>query len=821
LATINPQDIESIEVLKDASATAIYGARGANGVVLITTKRGREGETQVSFSSAVGTQRVAKTYDVLSAEQYVQLANEAGRNQGQGQLWPEAPSSYGAGTDWQDIIYESGLEQNYQLSARGGDEDTRYAVSGNYLNNDGVMVNSGFQRYSARFNVEQDISNRFRFRVNATASRARYALNDEGGTNYAGGASKAAAAHLPVLDPFTEDGAYTDQTKAVTYGVFPIENPVAFVRERDDDTAINRFLGNAELEYDLLENLTLQVSAGADIEEFSRERYQSRRLVLVRQNGIADTWDRTRLNFLSENLLKYNTTLGDAHDFDLTTGFTWQNETTKNHHLQNADFVTDVTRNDDIGAGSQPGGPNVNSGRVEWTLLSGLGRVNYAYDGKYLLTLTARADGSSRFGSGNKWGFFPSGALAWRVSEESFMQNLDAVSNLKARVSYGLSGNQEIGTYSSLARLATRSYTFGGGTSFTGYVPVGVANPDLKWETSRQLDAGVDLGLFGQRLRLTADYYRKMTDDLILPVTLPYNSGFSSAIQNTGSIRNIGVELAVGADVLTGEAFSWITNVNFAANDNEVTDLGESDRFFGPSTVPGEQEGSLIEEERPIGVFWGYETNGIINTEQELEELGYGELGGVRIVDQNGDGGISPSDQTVIGSPYPDFTYGWTNRFSYQGFELSATLQGVYGNEIWNQNLNSLEFTDLGLNSTVRRFEGRWTPKNKKGATFPKAGWDTNEYTRVDFLVEDGSYLRLKTLALSYNLPVGNLGWLQRQGLGSVRLYLRGRNLFTFTGYSGLNPDVDTFGQGTVNTGYDSGAYPLMRTYTVGLDLTF
>lgn len=397
------------------------------------------------------------------------------------------------------------------------------------------------------------------------------------------------------------------------------------------------------------------------------------------------------------------------------------------------------------------------------------------------------------------------------------MNGLEGV-DVKARVSYGFSGNQEIGTYSSLARLSSVSYTYGGGSSFTGYIPLTVANPDLKWETSRQLNVGLDLGFFDHYLRFTADYYQKKTDNLILPVTLPYSSGFTSSIQNTGSIQNNGIELAVEANITPG-SFSWRTNINFAANKNEVIDLGNSDRFFGPSTIPGENQGTLIEEGRPLGMFWGYKTDGIIKTEQELEELGYGELGGVRIIDQNGDGAITPGDYTVIGSPYPDFTYGWTNQFSYRGFELNMTLQGVYGNKIWNQNLNSLESNDYGLNSTVRRFEGRWTPENAESATFPKAGWDQNEYTRYDFLVEDGSYLRLQNLTIGYNLPVRNVSWLQ--GLRDARIYLQGQNLFTITNYSGLNPDVNTFGQGTINNGYDNSAYPLMKTYTVGLELGF
>lgn len=812
LAGINPQDIESIEVLKDASATAIYGSRGANGVVLITTKQGRAGDRTVSFSSSLGVQNAATTFDVLTAEQYVQFANEAAEYYQLGQVFPDPPSSYET-TDWQDLIYQQGLRQNYQLSIRGGNQSTRYAISGNYLDNEGIMVNSGFERYSTRINLDQTVSSAFRIRANVTGSRALYAVTNEGGANYASGVSLAAASVLPVVPVYTEDGEYADQTQEVPFGSRPMENPVAWVREQDDDTAINRVLGTVEGVYDVLDNLQLRVSLGADIEDLKREGYSTRRLVRANRDGSASINMRDRMSLLNENVISYNTSFAEEHDLDVTAGFTWQNEVVEYTSLSNGDFVADITRVDDIGAGSQPGGPSVGSSRSEWTLLSWLGRVNYSFRGRYLLTLTGRADGSSKFGAGNKWGVFPSGALAWRISEESFMQGVDLISDLKLRTSYGFSGNQEIGTYSSLARLSTQTYAFGG-TEVIGYIPVSVANQDLKWETSRQFDIGLDLGLFDQRVRLTADYYQKNTEDLILPVTLPFGTGFGSAIKNTGSIRNEGIELALQTFVEAG-AFSWTSNANFATNRNEVIDLGESDRFFGPSMLPGETEGALIEEGRPIGVFWGYETDGIINDEAELEALGYGVLGGLKIVDQDGDGAISPADYTVIGNPHPEFTYGWTNTFTYSGVALTAVLQGVYGNDVWNMNLNSLEHTDLELNSTVRRFEERWTPDNAQNATFPRAGYDQNEYSRTDYLIEDGSYLRLRTLMLSYELPA------QRLGLQRVRLYVQGHNLFTVTDYTGLNPDVNTFGQGSINTGYDNGAYPLAREFTVGVDLDF
>ncbi len=817
LAALNLGEIESIQVLKDASATAIYGARGANGVVLITTKQGTPGRTSVDFTSSIGVQEVANTYEVLNAEQFVQFTNEAAINRGESPPFDGSPSSYGAGTDWQDIVYGPAVQQNYQLGLTGGNSTTRYAASGNYFDDGGVINNSGFSRYSFRLNFGHDVSDRFSVSTNLMASRALYSLVDEGGIGIEAGVSGTAAKFVPVATPYGENGAYTDQTRVLTYGVLPLENPIAFTNERDDRTDINRLLGNAVGILDITNDLSLHVSVGVDTEEMSRQLYQTRALIMLLQDGSAQTWDRSRLNILNENLLRFDRTFAGVHDLDVTAGFTMQEESTEFRYLQNGDFVTDITKNDDIGAGSQPGGPTVSSGYDDWGLLSWLGRVNYIFADRYLFTVTARADGSSKFGTGNKWGFFPSGAIAWRVSEESFMQNQTIVSDLKIRASYGMAGNQEIGSYSSLARMTTREY-FYNDRQVIGYIPASVANPNLKWETSRQLDIGLDVSFLNHRIRLTTDFYRKITEDLILPVTLPYSTGFDSAIKNTGSIMNTGIEFGLNTDFFSGP-FSWSTGTNFSYNRNEVLDLGESDRFFGASTIPGHQIGSLVEEGRAIGLFWGYETNGVIADEAEAEALGYGAPGEIEYVDQNGDGVINTDDRTIIGSPHPDFVLGFTNTLRYGGLELSAFIQGVFGNEIFNANLEALELQDMASNSSLRRFEERWTPENKYDATYPKPGHGFgNETRRADTLIEDGTYIRLKTVTLSYSLPAS---WLQARVVRNARIYVQGRNLFTITDYYGLNPDVDSFGQGTINTGYDSGSYPLTRQYTVGVNLTF
>jgi TonB-linked SusC/RagA family outer membrane protein len=818
LSTLNPQDIQSIQVLKDASATAIYGSRGSNGVVIIETKQGQEGRTQVSFSSQLGVNHAANQYDLLSAEEFIIYSNEAARNQGIGERWPNDPSSYAPGTDWQDVIFENRLQQNHQINVSGGDSDTRFSVSGNFLDNQGIMENSSFSRYSFRVNFAQDVSSKFRIRTNVSASRGEYEYLEESGQFPV----MTAVSFPPVYGPFNEDGSYVDYAGQAPFSTERRENPLAQIREREDLTKVNRLIGNAEFQYDLLEHLELRVKLGTDIGDDNYEEFQSSRLVLADFSNGSITNSR-EINVLNENLLEYDNTFGEDHALNVLGGFTYQNELNEFNSLQNSRFVSEATYVDAMEQGAQEGGPNVSSGESEWTLLSWLGRVNYRLMGKYLFTATIRADGSSKFGKGNKWGIFPSGAVAWNVAEESWFQSsFPSVSNLKLRASFGISGNQQIGTYASLAGLSTAPYFYGDGPEIIGMVPGSVANPDLQWETSRQWDVGVDLGLWNQRLQFTADVYRRNTSGLILPVTLPANSGFGASIQNTGSVRNQGLELSVNGSVFAGD-FSWRTGANWSANRNEVIDLGDSDEFFGASVVAGDAVGSIVREGEPVGMFWGMATDGIINDQAEADELGFGSPGSIRFIDQNGDGQITEADRTIIGNPHPDFVYGWNNTFGYNNFRLNAVIQGVYGNDLWLERENDTDILfDARYNTFQERFDERWTPDNPDG-TYPRAGLITQGAANGregEFIVHDGSYLRLKSLTFSYNVPVEGIAWFNNQGLQQARLYLQGTNLFTITDYIGFNPDVDV-DSGNINQGFDQDAYPLVQTFTFGVDLTF
>jgi TonB-linked SusC/RagA family outer membrane protein len=818
LSTINPQDIQSIQVLKDASATAIYGSRGSNGVVIIETKQGQEGRTQVSFSSQVGVNHAANLYNLLSAEEFITYSNEDARNQGIGERWPNEPSSYAPGTDWQDLIFENRLQQNHQINISGGDSDTRFSVSGNFLDNQGVMDNSSFRRYSFRVNFAQDVSEKFRVRTNVSASRGEYEYLEESGQFPA----MTAVSFPPVYGPFNDDGSYVDYAAQAPFSTERRENPLAQIREQEDLTKVNRLIGNADLQYDLLENVELRVKVGADIEDDNVEEFQSARLIMADFSSGSISNGRS-INVLNENLLEYDNTFGEDHALNVLGGFTYQNELNEFNSLQNSRFVSEATYVDALEQGAQPGGPSVNSGESEWTLLSWLGRVNYRLMGKYLFTATIRADGSSRFGKGNKWGVFPSGAVAWNVAEEEWFQSsFPSVSNLKLRASFGISGNQQIGTYSSLAGLGTAPYFYGSGPEIVGMVPGSVANPDLRWETSQQWDVGLDLGLWNQQLQFTADVYQRETSGLILPVTLPANSGFGASIQNTGSVLNQGLELSVNGSIFAGN-FSWRTGANWSANRNEVLDLGDSDEFWGPPAVAGDAVGSIVREGEPVGMFWGMETNGIINDQAEADELGYGTPGDPQFVDQNGDEQITEADRTIIGNPHPDFVYGWNNTLGYGDFQLNAVIQGVYGNDLWLERENDTDMLfDGRYNTFQERFDDRWTPENTD-ASYPRTGYISQGAANGregEFIVHDGSYLRLKSLTFSYNVPVESVAWFDNQGLQQARLYLKGTNLFTITDYIGFNPDVDV-DSGNINQGFDQDSYPLVQTFTFGLNLTF
>lgn len=821
LSSLNPNDIESIEVLKDASATAIYGARAANGVVLITTKRGKAGKAKINVDVFNGFQELATNINVLNAAQYGQWANEVAIARGEQPYFTDV-SALGEGTNAQDAIYQTASLQNYQVSVSGGNDQTRYHVSGNYFDQEGIIKNSGFERYSLRLNLDQKISDKVNLGNSLFITRTgQQSVLSGGSGNRNAGVSNAAFLWLPVFPLEDGNGGFFQHENGEPSGLLPLplSNPLALINEVQDQLISDRILGNLFVEYEITRGLKLRTSLGVDMDKRTRDIYFTRKTLRGGNgvNGLARTGNSTVNSFLNENILTYEASVG-RHRFNFLAGYTRQSETFGNRIIETNNFVNDITGTDNLDGGAPPGGPLVASSKTKWSLASYLGRINYILSDKYLFTFNVRADGSSKFGADNRWGIFPSGAFAWRVIEEDFMDNINLLSDLKARVSYGQTGNQEIGEYQSQAILRTTGYPFGGLIN-TGFFPASLANPGLRWETTTQLDVGLDLAFLNNRITLSMDYYQKRTEDLLLAVTLPQESGFNSALKNSGIVENKGFEFSLGADPLVGP-FEWHTDFNFSLNRNEVVDLGESSRIFG-STISFDYKigGSLVEVGQPLGIFYGYQVEGPFRNQAEVDAHGAQPSavpGDLKFVDINGDGEINSLDRTIIGDPTPDYIFGWNNRFAYKSFSLNFFFQGVQGADILNVNLRNLESNVSENNITVDRFVNRWTPQNPD-ASYPRAG--ATNFAGDDLtsnLIEDGSYIRLNNITLGYRFGPEIIGVSWIRGL---ELNVSAQNLVTITNYKGFNPDVNSQGQNNINQGIDFGAYPLAKTYTVGLKL--
>ncbi|MEQ9443201.1 MAG: TonB-dependent receptor [Cyclobacteriaceae bacterium] len=850
LATINPQNIESIEVLKDASATAIYGARGANGVVLITTKKGRLGENRIDFDASFGLQQVRQKMPMMNARQFAEFSNDAYRN-GQVYLLEDQPdpgayavyteeqvASYGKGTDWQDELFRVAPRTNYSMSFSGGNENTKYAVSGSYFDQQGTIINSDFKRAMLRVNLDQTLTPKISIGNNIVISRTWSDLAYTGAGFNVGAAPSIVLAALgfnpilPVRD--LETGEYTFQNRHVGEGegdyqpAVPFYNPIAYAEQAINQNISNRVLGSVYGKYDILENLSVRVNLGVDLLNNKQNHFVPSTISLAAgSQGEAAIGSVQNFTLTNENIINYRKAFGTLHSIDVTAGFSVQKFYQERLSASAEGFSSNAISFHNLSAGAVQN-PSVSATR-DWSLLSYLARVNYKLADKYLFTLTGRADGSSRFGTGNKFGYFPSGAVAWRVSEESFMQELPRISNLKLRASYGLTGNQELPLYQSLSVLDETRYILDQ-KPVIGFRPIRIANPDLKWETTRQFDVGLDAGFFNQRLRFTVDYYHKKTTDLLLEVFLPTSSGFSSAIQNIGSTENKGFEFSVEGDILTGD-FTWNAGFNISTNKNVVTNLGEEQQRFinVPSFHSASQPVAVLEVGKSLGNFYGYETDGFLDDQAEVDAAadqtpvtGNKMIPGVpRFVDQNGDGVVNQDDRAIIGNAMPDFIGGFSTNMSYKGFDLSALFSYSVGNEILNANRQWLEFRNGRHNNTLDVVD-RWSPEKSPAenqnaktalAINPNA---VSPFVVYDRWIEDGSYLRLNNIQLGYNIPTEKLGI---SGIRQARIYVSGQNLLTFTNYGGFDPEVNRFGQDNILRGFDVNSYPLSKTYLIGINI--
>lgn len=817
MATLNPNDIESIEILKDASATSIYGARAANGVVLITTKTGKSGQDQISFNAYYGVQEVVQKLDVMNALEYADLVNEAYTNDGDAPYYDNAAMDQirqnPEGTDWQNEVFRSAPTRNYQLSISGGDKKTRYAISGNILNQDGIIIGNNFKRYTGRINVDRNVMDNVRIGANINLTRTQ---NEATPATAHSGAVNASLKFNPVMEVYEDEelGLYN----LVNAPGKLIANPVATANEMVLENIATRFLGNTFADWEFIKGLTAKVTFGIDIFDNKSNTYTPSNIYQSGGTANASVRSDLRTTWLNENTLSYIKDFGTDHSINAVAGVTFQGSRNEGVLGSSQDYVNDVLQENSLESGAvynQPG-----SDATEWGIISYLARVNYSLKSKYLMSLAGRIDGSSRFGENNKYAFFPSGSVAWRASEEDFIQALNVFSNLKVRASVGYTGNQEIGLYSSLPTLGTTTYEFGGNL-VKGFRPNKIPNPDLRWEKTIQYDAGLDMGFVDNRIRLTTDIYYKKTTDLIYSIAIPWVSGFQTMIQNIGSVSNKGFELEISTDNIRGE-FNWTTNFNIAFNKNEVLELGGEEYKDIGSGDGGLKTGPIhrLIVGEPIGTFYGYVFDGIFQDDAELAAGPSGTtdwVGGRRYKDFSGpedvpDGSVDATyDRQIIGNALPDYTGGMTNDFSYKGIDLSIFVIWSVGNDIANYNAIEGELPSGGQN-VYRTLLDRF-----------KVGSPSNEYPIAtknrsavfcDRYVEDGSYLKIKNITLGYNFP-----FLKAKHIGALNVYMTAQNFITFTKYKGFDPEVSYRGASNLEIGEDFGVYPQAKTILFGVKI--
>ena len=799
LASLNPSDIESIDVLKDASATAIYGSRGANGVVIITTKRGKKGQNNVSYETYYSQQELIKRIDVLtSSRDWALLKNDALIAAGKPAFYTQAQiAALEGGTDWQAAAFKKAPIQNHQLTFSGGDDKTRYAISANYFKQDGILRGSDFGRYSLRLNLDRSISEKFKVGTNLTASRTS-----------ANEANSSVVSTLLLLPPtvsiYDAKGNYTLQSPfEVALG-----NPIATLNQEINKTTTFRLLGSFSAEYTILENLVAKVLVGGDIINNKQNRYIPSSLFEgYTTSGSASVGSKFVSTWLNENTLSYTKAIKE-HSFNVLAGYTQQSYQNESLIANARGFVSDLLTYNNISSGSLNVLPA--SSASAWTLQSFLGRINYNFDRKYYLTLTARADGSSRFGKNNKWGYFPSAALAWNLSNESFLEKWTFVNNLKLRLSAGITGNQEIGQFQSLATLANNAYLFGDQLA-VGFAPTRIANPNLSWEKTTQIDFGFDLGLFNDRISLTFDAYRKETSALLLTVPVPYTTGYTTSLQNYGTVKNQGFELALNTQNTRGK-FQWTSNILFSINRNKILSLGDGVQYLI-------SDPNIAQVGQPLGAFFGFQSAGLLQTGDDVDKIpvidpATTKPGDRLYTDINGDGKITQADdRTIIGYAQPKFLAGFTNNFEYKGFDLSVFFYASYGNQIFNQNRQQLELLS-GQQNAASSALARWTLSNPSN-TVQRAKEDPAPVTTSRY-VEDASYLRLRTLTFGYTFPKGKL-----KAIKNLRLYVLANNPLTITKYTGYDPDVSRNEQSTLQQGIDYGSYPIAKSYQFGLNIGF
>ncbi len=805
LSTINPNDIESVEILKDASATAIYGARGANGVILITTKRGKNGTTRVAYESYYGIQKVSKKLDVLNAAEFAQLENEVFKTQ----VYAD-PAAEGEGVDWQALIFREAPIQNHQLSVNGGNDKTQLAISANYFNQEGIIINSNFSRYSVRLNLDHRISDKVKigtsimgsYNINKGIRTGSTAVGDGDASTILNGAIGAP----PTLKPYRDDGTIFPFAEQRDGRYREVANPLGIASVKNQ-TNINRVLANLYAEVNLLKGLTYRASFNTDLQG-SLNNFYSPRFIIAAKDLNANSGSAAKTNsyntvLLHESIVTYTKTLAEAHSLKLTGVFATQSSLYNSNTMTGNGFPNDATTNEALQLANTV---SIGSSRYKERLDSYLARFNYGYKDKYFFDITARADGSSKFGANHKYGFFPAASVGWRIIEENFMKNVSVISDLKIRGSYGLTGNAgAINTYKSLSLQTTGSdYQFNH-AFLKGISPSGISNPDLRWEKSLQTNIGLDISLFNNGLNMTFDIYKKDTKDLLYDKTLPQSSGYGAITTNLGGIENKGIEISANARILDGP-LKWNVTANFTANRNKITDIDG-----GTTTERYITNYTALQVGKPLGIFKTFIFDGIYQTGETIIPGADGRIGGHKVLDVVADGTITAADKVITGNPNPDFICGFSSNLSYLNFDLALFVSGSYGNDIYNVSRATFE-VPLGQRNLLQGMVNRWTPDNPNNEyASPLQG---SRLPITNRFVEDGSYLRLKNITLGYRLP-------RIKGIYSARIYVSANNLFTVTEYNGYDPEVNTYAGSNTAIGIDNLVYPGARSFLGGIQITF
>jgi len=806
-----PNDIESIEVLKDASATAIYGSRGSGGVVLVTTKKGRTGKISVEVNTAYSIQNTANRLNLLNADEFARYQQIINPSYEQGPV----------NTDWQDVIYKTGSTENHQFSFSGGSEKINFYASANYFKQDGIVTNSDFEKLTFLSNIDAQVTDKLKLGMNLFGSRdtKNGVLTQSTGETANGGGDDVislAFRFAPDQGIYDEDGNFTQNS--VGDGV---ENPWAVANELVNETKVDRYRTNFYANYDILENLAFKTTFGYSTLNETVGAFKPQTFQL--STGFASLANRRTTNLLSENYLTYNAEIGKGN-ITLLGGYSYQKTNTIRFSALTQELLSDDFLFYNLAAGEVQT-RRVTSSFSESEIQSQFGRLNYEYDDKYLLTATVRRDGASNFAENEKYAIFPSGAIGWKISNEEFLKDSETISNLKLRASYGVTGNQAISPYQSLAELAVTP-----ATAIETAPSVSVAqeaNPDLKWESSYQTNIGLDFGLLSNKISLSLDYYNIDTKDLLLETaTSPAYSGAVDleVFSNVGEINNKGFEVTLSTRNINKENFSWTTDFNLATNKNEVISLNNGDII--DSAAPGYFSGKdtyILREGEAIGLFWGLDYQGVYQGGDlpagTALKGGFSEAGDPLFRDVDSSGEIDTGDQTIMGDPNPDFTFGFTNNFRYKNLDLNIFFQGSQGGEILN--LTNVQLFN-GDSNTISEAFNAWSPTNT-GSNIPSNKIRDREISSR--FVEDGSYIRLKNIALGYTFPIDIV---DKLGMDNLRISVSAQNLLTFTNYSGLDPEVSYFGSGGGSTGsgnvvqgHDFGNYPTVRSVNFALNLKF